>query len=170
MCQALYSLGCKIDFQLTVENIYDQPLFCNPKIVLYDKTIIWYDFIRAGIVTIKDICYEVKTGFLPKNAIVDMINNVCDYVNIQYVIDRYHCLLSIIPDEWNNTIHNNVHHRNIDRTIDISVLIKNVPCDLKSCNVKKLYQCVLEDITEEPIGPIIWKKLYALDEAKLCKI
>ncbi|CAC5423429.1 unnamed protein product [Mytilus coruscus] len=40
MCQALYSLGCKIDFQLTVENIYDQPLFCNPKIVLYDKTII----------------------------------------------------------------------------------------------------------------------------------
>ncbi|CAC5394512.1 unnamed protein product [Mytilus coruscus] len=55
MCQALYSLGCKIDFQLTVENIYDQPLFCNPNIVLYDKTIIWYDFIRAGIVTIKDI-------------------------------------------------------------------------------------------------------------------
>ncbi|CAC5423461.1 unnamed protein product [Mytilus coruscus] len=82
----------------------------------------------------------------------------------------YHCLLSIIPDEWKNTIDNNVHHRNIDRTIDISVLIKNVPCDLKSCNVKKLYQCVLEDITEEPIGPIIWKKLYALDEAELCKI
>ncbi|CAC5382027.1 unnamed protein product [Mytilus coruscus] len=51
MCQALYSLGCKIDFQLTVENIYDQPLFCNPKIVLYDKTIIWYDFIRAEHLT-----------------------------------------------------------------------------------------------------------------------
>ncbi|CAC5361467.1 unnamed protein product [Mytilus coruscus] len=75
-----------------------------------------------------------------------------------------------LTDEWKNTIDNNVHHRNIDRTIDISVLIKNVPCDLKSCNVKKLYQCVLEDITEEPIGPIVWKKLYALDEAELCKI
>lgn len=94
-----------------------------------------------------------------------MIANVCDYVNIQYVIDMYQCLLSIIRDEWKNTIDNNVQYRNIDKTIDISVLIKNVPC-----NLKKLYQCVLEDIIEGPIGPIIWKKLYTLDEAELCKI
>jgi hypothetical protein len=29
------------------------------------KTISWYDFIYAGIISIKDISYEVRTGFLP---------------------------------------------------------------------------------------------------------
>jgi hypothetical protein len=40
------------------------------------KTILWNDFIAAGITQLKDICYEVKTGFLPDNAIVEMVTNV----------------------------------------------------------------------------------------------
>ncbi|CAC5393910.1 unnamed protein product [Mytilus coruscus] len=103
--------------------------------------------------------------------------SLCDDMNWKNKIKKARSLLNMwlqrqltLQEEWKNTIDTNVHHRNMDRTIDISVLIKNVPCDLKSCNVKKLYQCLLEDIIEEPIGPIIWKKLYALDEAELCKI
>jgi hypothetical protein len=38
------------------------------------KTILWNDFITAGITQLKDICYEVKTGFLPDNAIVEMVS------------------------------------------------------------------------------------------------
>jgi hypothetical protein len=40
-------------------------LFYSPEILHCGKIIIWHDFIKAGIVQLKDICYEVKAGFLP---------------------------------------------------------------------------------------------------------
>ncbi|CAG2203431.1 unnamed protein product [Mytilus edulis] len=52
-----------IEFDLSTENVYDQPLFCNPNVLFDGKTVIWYDFINAGIVQVKDICYEVIEVF-----------------------------------------------------------------------------------------------------------
>jgi hypothetical protein len=54
------------------------PQYINDGIIILlhcGKIIIWHDFIKAGIVQLKDICYEVKTGFLPNKAIVEMIYN-----------------------------------------------------------------------------------------------
>ncbi|CAC5426724.1 unnamed protein product [Mytilus coruscus] len=53
-----------IEFDLSTEKIYDQPLFCNPNVLYDGKTVIWYDFINAGIVqcklvTMKLIKYNV---------------------------------------------------------------------------------------------------------------
>ncbi|CAG2199723.1 unnamed protein product [Mytilus edulis] len=75
-----------IEFDLSTENVYDQPLFCNPNVLFDGKTVIWYDFINAGIVQVKDICYEVIEGFLPEMAIVEMIQNVTNHCDINSIV------------------------------------------------------------------------------------
>ena len=87
MLEAWYTIQDKCDIKLTVKNIYDQPLFKNPKILLKGKTILWNDFINAGIVCLKDICYEVKTGFLPDIAIIDIIQAIYDNYTVKYITD-----------------------------------------------------------------------------------
>jgi hypothetical protein len=85
MLKSFNNIREHVIFQHSIENIYDQPLFYNPEILHCGKIIIWHDFIKAGIVQLKDICYEVKTGFLPNKAIVEMICNIdsdCDSNNI----------------------------------------------------------------------------------------
>jgi hypothetical protein len=52
------------------------------------------------MVQLKDICYEVKTGFLPNKAIVEMICDIdsdCDSNDIGKRID---VLKSAIPEDW----------------------------------------------------------------------
>jgi hypothetical protein len=68
MLKSFNNIREHVIFQHSIENIYDQPLFYNPEILHCGKIIIWHDFIKAGIVQLKDICYEVKTGFLPNKA------------------------------------------------------------------------------------------------------
>ncbi|CAG2188037.1 unnamed protein product [Mytilus edulis] len=75
-----------IKFDLSTENVYDQPLFCNPNVLFDGKTVIWYDFINAGIVQVKDICYEVIEVFLLEMAIVEMIQNVTNHCDINSVV------------------------------------------------------------------------------------
>lgn len=171
MLEAWYILRQKSEFSLSVENIYDQPLFKNPEIVLKGKTILWYDFIHAGIISIKDISYEVTTGFLPDRAIVEMIQSVCDNTNVKHVIERYHSLISVIPEDWKHTIQTEVHNRNTKRTIDIYISNNNIiATEMKLCSVKKLYQYLIEDIVEEPTGPTIWKLLFDIDDSEFDNI
>ncbi|CAC5408373.1 unnamed protein product [Mytilus coruscus] len=168
--QALNCIREKIEFPLSVENIYDQPLFVNPNIVLNNRTIVWHDFIGAGIVCLKDICFEVKTGFLPDHAIVEMIQVIYEDVNVQYVVDRYRNLLNVIPVEWKNTVNTDIHRISIPRTIDISIICKNVHYDLKLCSTKTLYTIMLENIVEEPVGIELWKSEFDVSSEAFSKI
>lgn len=171
MLEAWYILRQKSGFNLSVENIYDQPLFKKPEIVMQGKTISWYDFIHAGIISIKDISYEVRTGFLPDCAIVEMIQNVCDNTNVEHVIKRYHSLMFVIAEDWKHTVQTEVHNRNTKRTIDIYISNNNIIAnEMKLCSVKKLYQYLIEDIVEEPSGPTIWKLLFDIDDSELNNI
>ncbi|CAC5391798.1 unnamed protein product [Mytilus coruscus] len=168
--QAPNCIRKKIEFPLSVENIYDQPLFVNPNIVLNNRTIVWHDFIGAGIVCLKDICFEVKTGFLPNHAIVEMIQVVYEDVNVQYVVDRYRNLLNVIPVEWKNTVNTDIHRISIPRTIDISIICKNVHYDLKLCSTKTLYTIMLENIVEKPVGIELWKSEFDVSSEAFSKI
>jgi hypothetical protein len=52
------------------------------------------DFIAAGITQLKDTCYEVKTGFLPDNAIVEMVTNVNEDISQDNIVKRYNANIS----------------------------------------------------------------------------
>jgi hypothetical protein len=148
MLKSFNNIREHVIFQHSIENIYDQPLFYNPEILHCGKIIIWHDFIKAGIVQLKDICYEVKTGFLPNKAIVEMICNIdsdCDSNDIGKRID---VLKSAIPEDWTKTIQAEIHNRKNNRTVDINVNRDSKILDFKLCTTKQLYVMVVEKLYE----------------------
>lgn len=41
-----------------------------------------------------------------------MIQTVCDNNNVKFVIERYHNLIYVIPEDWRHTIQTEIHSRN----------------------------------------------------------
>ncbi|CAC5423418.1 unnamed protein product [Mytilus coruscus] len=99
-----------------------------------------------------------------------MIQVVYEDVNVQYVVDRYRNLLNVIPVEWKNTVNTDIHRISIPRTIDISIICKNVHYDLKLCSTKTLYTIMLENIVEEPVGIELWKSEFNVSSEAFSKI
>ncbi|CAC5395157.1 unnamed protein product [Mytilus coruscus] len=58
----------------------------------------------------------------------------------------------------------------IPRTIDISIICKNVHYDLKLCSTKTLYTIMLENIVEEPVGIELWKSEFDVSSEAFSKI
>ena len=170
MLKSFNNIREHVIFQHSIENIYDQPLFYNPEILHCGKIIIWHDFIKAGIVQLKDICYEVKTGFLPNKAIVEMICNIdsdCDSNDIGKRID---VLKSAIPEDWTKTIQTEIHNRKNNRTVDINVNRDSKILDFKLCTTKQLYVMVVEKLYELPICYEKWKEIFDIEETELYRI
>jgi hypothetical protein len=55
-------------------------------------------------IQLKDICYEVKTGFLPDNAIVEMVTNVNEDISQDNIVKRYNALKCALPEKWTRYI------------------------------------------------------------------
>jgi hypothetical protein len=91
MLKSFNNIREHVVFQHCTENIYDQPLFYSPEILHCGNIIIWHDFIKAGIAQLKEICYEVKTGFLPNKAIVEMICNIDSDCDSNDIVKRIVC-------------------------------------------------------------------------------
>lgn len=165
MFRALDYIREDVHFNLSVENIYDQPLFCNPNILYCQKCILWHDFIQAGIVQVKDICYEFKEGFLNDNAIVEMIRDVYSECNSVDVRKRYNILKSVLPDEWCHVVLTEIHHRKNNRFIDANISVKSKLLDFKSCTTKQLYFITSHKICQKPTSYERWiEKLDILED------
>ena len=121
MLQSLSAIKEFISFNYNVIDIYHQPLFCNSEILISGKTILWNDFITAGITQLKDICYEVKAGFLPDNAIVEMVTNVDEDISQDNIVKRYNALKCALPEKWTQTIQTKLYTRTEKIVIDINV-------------------------------------------------
>jgi hypothetical protein len=119
---------------------------------------------------LKDICYEVKTGFLPNKAIVEMICDIdsdCDSNDIGKRID---VLKSAIPEDWTKTIQAEIHNRKNNRTVDINVNRDSKILDFKLCTTKQLYVMVVEKLYELPICYEKWKEIFDIEETELYRM
>jgi hypothetical protein len=92
---------------------------------------------------LKDICYEVKTGFLPNKAIVEMICNIDSDCDSNNIVKRIDVLKSAIPEDWTKTIQTEIHNRKNNRTVDINVNRDSKILDFKLCTKKQLYVMVV---------------------------
>ncbi|CAG2235175.1 unnamed protein product [Mytilus edulis] len=159
-----------VSFDYTVENIYNQPLFCNSEILICGKTILWNDFIEAGIIQLKDICYEVKPGFLPLNAIVEIVANGNDEYDIDSIIKRYRSLQSALPELWTKTVGTEVYHRTNNRNIDINLNMNCKLVDFKMCSSKQLYCLVIDKLCQQPKSVDKWMNIFQDDESIMHKV
>jgi hypothetical protein len=170
MLQSLSAIKESISFNYNVIDIYHQPLFCNSEILISGKTILWNDFITAGITQLKDICYEVKTGFLPDNAIVEMVTNVNEDISQDNIVKRYNALKCALPEKWTQTIQTKIYTRTEKIVIDINVNMNSKLVDFKMCTSKQLYWLVIEKMCQLPKSIEKWIDIFQTDESIICSM
>ncbi len=134
------------------------------------KKNVWHDFVNAGIIQLKDICYEVTEGFLPENAIIEMFQDVHKNCNFEDIKNRYKILKSALPEEWCNIVKTEIHERNKPRSIDVNISVKHKSMDLKSCSTKVLYSVLCNKICRKPTSYTKWIEEVYVDENLLSKV
>lgn len=130
----------KSNIDLCTDLVYRQPLFLNPLIKINDQVLFWKIFIDAGIVCIKDIAYEVTTGFLPVQCIVEMIQDVEHDVNIISIKRQYYQLLLALPSEWKNLVDNYENIKCKDNCSEFQLELKGKPICINQCRTNIYYQ------------------------------
>ena len=58
---------------ITLPDILKEPLFHNPLISANNAPLLYSDWIKAGVLSIEDICYSVVPGFLPPLAVHELL-------------------------------------------------------------------------------------------------
>lgn len=84
--------------------IKNLPLFLNEKFKLGNKTLYEHKFIEGGIKQVKDIMYEVISGFLRNNCIYDSVCDLEGMENREKVNKIYETIKSSILLQWINVI------------------------------------------------------------------
>ena len=87
----------------SVADILNEPLFLNPEISTEEKPLFFTDWIAAGIVRIRDICYEVIPGFLPMSAIHDMLTEKTPRTILR-TTEELRELFVALPLQWSQKI------------------------------------------------------------------
>ena len=152
----------RINVPTTVTDILSEPLFLNRQITLHNELLFLKDWIAAGIIRIRDICYEVVPGFLPVGAIheilADQIAN--DGRTLEKTSREFNKILSAIPQQRTNRIC--LELRRPPPTLQPCFAIRTkgagqIPSDILSCKTRHLYG-QLHD-RKKPVVPAIgrWK-------------
>lgn len=158
MLQAWQIVKEHTDIDMCIDMIYKQPLFLNPEVKLENKPIYWKFFIDAGIVSLKDIAYEVKTGFLPLRAIIDMIHESNDQVDVKIITKQYSQLLNALPELWKNTVNTELNMKCVTNCAEHCIDIRHKIISLSVCNTKYFYTLLRSICFEQPLCITFWEK------------
>lgn len=113
-------------------------------------------FVLAGITKLKHVAYEVVPGFLPFNAIYEMIENVDDNVDCNKLRQQYNSLLECIPNEWKKVILNETKPVNCDEVPLFIVNYNNKTKDFVCCKTKDFYGILVDKCYIEPDAHQYW--------------
>ena len=143
-------------------DILNEPLFLNRHISLHDELLFFKDWIAAGVIKIRDICYELVPGFLPVRAVYEILAGKIG--NDGRTLDRtsreLNKILSAIPQHWTKQICSEL--RRPPPTLQPCFAIRTAgadqtPTDIVSCKTRHFYGQLHKRI--KPVVPAIdrWK-------------
>lgn len=153
--QAWLYLKASVDIEMTSVNVFNQPIFLNADLKLQGKTLLWSNFIDAGIVQLKHITYEVIPGFLPFNAVKEIIEDVVD-VDVEKLKQQYELLIANIPDNWKSIVSNDGNLEINVNTPEIFIVFKNKSREFISCTTKDFYKFLVQKCFIEPDAKRYW--------------
>lgn len=148
---------------LCIDMIYRQPLFLNPEIKIRNKLLLWKHFVNAGICCIKDIAFEVKTGFLPSNYVIDMIQAVDSDMHVHVIRKQYKELLSAIPMSWKNTVNQYVNVKCKENCSEFTICIRDKVMMITLCRAKMFYQLLCSKCFHKPNCIPFWEEKFGDD-------
>ena len=141
-------------------DILQEPLFLNEIIVVQNKPLLYTDWIAAGILRVKDICYEVVPGFLPVSAVLEMLSDEPPRP-ISETHRQFDEILGALPPEWKDQI--SMRHPETQPSVQPSFGIVNPfsgqpPTDLLQCKTRHFYHQLHQ--SKKPVIPATdyWKR------------
>ena len=160
MIQSWQNIRKYTDIDLCSDMVYRQPLFCNQHVKINDKPILWKHFINSGIVCLKDIAYEVKTGFLPVSAIVEIIKNCNDDVDEKLIRKQYLQLLSVLPELWKKTVYETPNIKCKECCSEFYVAVIHQKININLCTTKQFYSVLRGIVFEQPNCISFWENYF----------
>ena len=87
---------------ITFPDIMQEPLFLNPFITTNSATLYYLDWIKAGTITIQDLCYAVIPGFMPPLAIHELLTQTDENSTrtLQHTTQELNRIEQAIPAQW----------------------------------------------------------------------
>ena len=144
-----------------IKDVLNEPLFLNDLITSQEKPLLYTDWIAAGITRVKDICYEAVPGFLPPEALHEILTDSKPHA-LSRAIREYRDLLAAIPKQWLHLINAN-HPRQLP-TLQPCFAINtsspgSTPPDLVACKTRTFYHHLHQ--LQKPTIPAIdkWKEI-----------
>ena len=92
----------RTDVPDSLSDIFSEPLFRNKLINVNNKPLFFRDWVSCGLVRVKDICYETVPGFLPVNAVHEILmdHDSCRDRTFNQTARELSEVLGTIPAKW----------------------------------------------------------------------
>ena len=128
----------------TLPDVLHEPLFRNPLITANNSFLYHRDWIKAGIITIRDLCYAVVPGFLRALAIHEILTHQDDNPTrkLQHTIHELTEIQQALPTFWTRLIctHTTLQRPTLQPVYAIPSLTPNTPdTPLDHCKTKHFY-------------------------------
>ena len=154
----------RINPPVTLADVLCEPLFRNSLITANNNTLYYRDWIKAGIVTVRDICYLVVPGFMPALAIHELLTQQGDD-HVRKLQQTTHELSQIqqpLPTQWTTMILTNATLQ--QPTLQPIFVIPNLTPNtqsipLENCKTKLFYYHLQHDQQTQPPALNHWRTL-----------
>ena len=141
-----------------MKQVWEQPVFLNPKITVEGETIFNRVIWRAGIRKLRDMVYEYIPCFMRAQVIVDEVRRKGDEIwpgTAEGVIEK---IKKAMPKEWMEMI----ERENVMGGEDeIDMCVGEGECKLSLANVKTraIYECMRRKELRRPAAEKVWVKV-----------
>ena len=154
----------RTDRPTNINEILDEPLFDNPLITdTTGNTIHYRTWVKAGLERVKDICYAVVPGLLPRQAIIEQITDVNDTIRERTTLNKLDNLHAAIPNEWLRTINQQGYENCRPRATPAFNLQTNVqtqqPTNFIVATTRTLHQRIRDTTTPHITAIARWTQL-----------
>jgi exonuclease III len=158
-----------IVFKVDENFVYNQPLFLNRSIQYNGKVILYPEFIKAGVTLVRDITYEVITGFLPPLAVAEMVVQCNPDVSIVQVYTMLQSIIDSLPEQWTHII--NTELASSISHVHCELLLSGGRTAIAGTHPSHWYTTLIGKVIRPPAARAYWRSLYTdLVESTLWRV
>lgn len=159
----------QIEIPINAQNVFDVPIFFNPKICYQNKMLYFKTFVLAGISKIKDIAFECKQGFMKEKYIVEIISEKFPEISQNKLLEAVKIIIQSIPEEYRILVETNVHISKIpifNPVFNHEDAMRPLPSTARG-----FYEILVSKLSNEPKSLSHWRLMYPdFDTHKVQKI
>lgn len=141
-----------------VNQVWEQPVFLNPKIRWEGETVYNRRMWRAGFRKVRDLVYEYVPGFMRAQVIADEVRDKGDEMWLGTAEGVMEKIKEGMPKEWMAMIE---RENEADEERDIEVYVGEGERSMKLTSVKTrvLYKCLGKKDVRRPAAEKVWERV-----------